>query len=82
MGRVWRQDGDVDLKCVVMEQNIDIPEKGFVPRFRNKSLRKGVVTFICKDEASDKWLWEVVLAFHLEDGSKARLFILTNLSKW
>ena len=67
------------LKGEVMDKIVDIPEDGFVPRFRDTFVRDGVATFICNNGDSEVWLREAVKTIELGDGTLARFVLLEEL---
>ena len=43
------------LKETVMDKIVNIPEDGFVPRFRGTFVREGIATFICPPPCCGAW---------------------------
>lgn len=70
-----------ELRSVVMDQILEIPEGEPVPRFRDTVLKSGMAVFYCQDADSEKWLRGVVPSLKLRDGSMARLVLPSELVK-
>ena len=62
-------------KGAVMDKIVDIPEDGFVTRFRDTFVRDVVATFIYNYGESEAWLREAVPTIELGDGTLAKIVL-------